>query len=107
MNNTRKIIITIISLTLSACVFQPSVQQGNFIEQDKVEQIEIGMTKNQIRFLMGTPMIDDPFNENRWDYVYFLKIGRNQAASKAWVSIIFEENKVNQIIKDQNLNSNL
>ena len=107
MNNTRKIIITIISLTLSACVFQPSVQQGNFIEQDKVEQIEIGMTKNQIRFLMGTPMIDDPFNENRWDYVYFLRIGRNQAASKAWVSIIFEENKVNQIIKDQNLNPNL
>ena len=107
MNNTRKIIITLISLTMGACVFQPSVQQGNYIEQEKVEQIEIGMTKNQIRFLLGTPMIDDPFNENRWDYVYFLKIGRNQAASKAWVSIIFEENKVNQIIKDQNLNPNL
>ena len=107
MNNTRKIIITIISLTLSACVFQPSVQQGNFIEQDKVEQIEIGMTKNQIRFLMGTPMIDDPFNENRWDYVYFLKIGRNQAISKTWVSIIFDENTVSQIIKDQNLSPNL
>ena len=58
MNYTRKIIIALISLTLSACVFQPSVQQGNFIEQDKVEQIEIGMTKNQIRFLLGTPMID-------------------------------------------------
>ena len=107
MNYTRKIIIALISLKMSACVFQPSVQQGNFIEQDKVEQIEIGMTKNQIRFLMGTPMIDDPFNENRWDYVYFLKIGRNQAAAKIWVSIIFEENKVSQIIKDQNLSPNL
>ena len=107
MNYTRKIIIALISLTMSACVFQPSVQQGNFIEQDKVEQFEIGMTKNQIRFLIGTPMIDDPFNENRWDYVYFLKIGRNQAAAKIWVSIIFEENKVSLIIKDQNLSPNL
>ena len=103
MNYTRKIIIALISLTLSACVFQPSVQQGNFIEPEKVEQIEIGMTKNQIRFLMGTPMIDDPFNENQWDYVYFLKIGRDQAISKKWVSIIFNENTVSQIIKDQNL----
>ena len=51
MNNTKKIIITLISLTMGACVFQPSVQQGNYIEQEKVEQIEIGMTKNQIRFL--------------------------------------------------------
>ena len=94
-------------LILGACVFQPSVQQGNFIEQEKVEQIEIGMTKNQIRFLMGTPMIDDPFNENRWDYVYFLKIGRDKSISKKWVSIIFNENTVSQIIKDQNLNPNL
>ena len=107
MNYTRKIIIVLISLTLSACVFQPGVQQGNFIELEKVEQIEIGMTKNQIRFLMGTPMIDDPFNENRWDYVYFLKIGRDQAISKKWVSIIFNENIVSQIIKDQNLSPNL
>ena len=107
MNYTRITTIALISLSFSACVFQSSVQQGNFIEQEKVEQIEIGMTKNQIRFLMGTPMIDDPFNENRWDYVYFLKIGRNQAISKTWVSIIFDENTVSQIIKDQNLNPNL
>ena len=52
-------------------------------------------------------MIDDPFNKNRWDYVYFLKIGRNQAISKTWVSIIFDENTVSQIIKDQNLSPNL
>ena len=107
MNNTRKIIIALISLTMGACVFQPCVQQGNYIEQEKVEQIEIGMTKNQIRFLLGTPMIDDPFNENRWDYVYFLKIGRNQAISKTWVSIIFDENTVSQIIKDRDLSPNL
>ena len=57
MNYTRKIVIALISLTLSACVFQPSVQQGNFIEPEKVEQIEIGMTKNQIRFQMDLILI--------------------------------------------------
>ena len=75
----------------------------SLIEQEDLDQIEVGMTRNQVRFLLGTPMIDDPFHKDRWDYVYFLKIGREDATFKRWVSVVFEENLVSEIRKDQEL----
>jgi outer membrane protein assembly factor BamE len=65
------------------------------------------MTRNQVRFLLGTPMIDDPFHAGRWDYVYYLKIGRKDAGFKRWVSIYFEEDVVSNIVEDQELNPDL
>jgi len=91
----------------SACVYQANVAQGNFIEDKYLDQVEIGMTRNQVRFLLGTPMIDDPFHENRWDYVYYLIIGRDKALIKKWASILFEDNKVSNVNRDLELNPNL
>ena len=65
------------------------------------------MTKNQVLFLLGTPMINDPFHANRWDYIYFVKVGRNNASFKRWISIYFDDDKVATITKDKQLNSNL
>jgi outer membrane protein assembly factor BamE len=91
----------------SACVYRANISQGNLIKQDDLDQVEIGMTRNQVRFLLGTPMIDDPFHTNRWDYVYYLKIGREDAGFKRWVSVIFEEGEVIEIRKEQELNPEL
>ena len=66
-------------------------------------QVEVGMTKNQVRFLLGTPMIDDPFNKERWDYVYYLKLGRDNAQFRRWVSVFFEDDLVSEIRRDQEL----
>ena len=87
----------------SGCVYRANISQGNLIKTEDLDQIEIGMTKNQIRFLLGTPMIDDPFTKNRWDYIYYLKIGRGDAAQKRWISIFFEEEIVSEIRNDQEL----
>lgn len=103
---TRFLIIAIILASLavsSGCVYRLNIAQGNLIEQEDLDQIEVGMTRNQVRFLLGTPMIDDPFHKDRWDYVYFLKIGREDATFKRWVSVVFEENVVSEIRKDQEL----
>ncbi len=104
------LLIGLISLTLalaSGCVYRANISQGNFIEQDDLDQVEVGMTRNQVRFLLGTPMIDDPFHAGRWDYVYYLKIGRKDATYKRWVSIYFDDNLVVEIHKDQELAPNL
>jgi outer membrane protein assembly factor BamE len=61
------------------------------------------MTRSQVRFLLGTPMIDDPFHEERWDYVYYLRVGREDATFKRWVTIIFDGNVVSEIRRDQKL----
>ena len=104
----RYFLIILSSIVLfSGCVYQANISQGNFIEAEDIGQIEIGMTKNQIRFLLGTPMIDDPFNEDRWDYIYYLKVGRDNAIFKKWISLTFENNQVTEINDDRELNSNL
>lgn len=91
----------------SGCVYRTSIAQGNLIEQEDLDQVEVGMTRNQVRFLLGTPMIDDPFHRARWDYVYYLKVGRDNANFKRWVSVIFEDDVVAEVRKDLELSPNL
>jgi len=58
---------------LSACFLAPykvEVRQGNFIDEKMVSRLKLDMTRDQVRFAMGTPLIIDPFHPNRWDYVY-------------------------------------
>ena len=83
------------------------MSQGNLLEQEDVDQVTLGMTRGQIRFLLGTPMIDDPFHENRWDYVYYLRIGRDKAIFKRWISIYFVNGNVSEVISDQDLRPDL
>ena len=104
----RKSLISVLlcfSLLISSgCVYRASISQGNLIKQEDLDQVKIGMTDNQVRFLLGTPMINDPFHTDRWDYVYFLKIGREDAGFKRWVSVFFEDGAVSEIRKEQELN---
>ena len=55
-------------------VFKFPIQQGNVVTQDMVDKLQPGMTRSQVRFIMGTPLIADTFNQNRWDYLYTLKM---------------------------------
>jgi outer membrane protein assembly factor BamE len=107
----RKLVVSICMLILliaaAGCVYQASLSQGNVIKQEDLDQVEVGMTRGQVRFLLGTPMIDDPFHENRWDYVYFLKLGRDDAILKRWVSIHFVGDTVSEIVAGQELSPDL
>ena len=89
------------------CVYQANLSQGNLLKQEDLDQVEVGMTRRQVRFLLGTPMIDDPFHDGRWDYVYYLKLGRDDAIFKRWISIYFEDEKVSEIVDGQQLSPNL
>ena len=77
----QKILITFITVILLAgCsefpgVYKIDVPQGNIITQEMVDQLRPGMTQNQVRYVMGTPLISDSFNKNRWDYLYRLTKG--------------------------------
>jgi len=92
---------------LAGCVYQAPLSQGNLIKQEDLDQVEVGMTRNQVRFLLGTPLVDDMFHRNRWDYVYYLRIGRDKATFKRWVSIYFDDDKVSSIVRDQELNPDI
>jgi outer membrane protein assembly factor BamE len=74
-------------------IYPPDVQQGNFITQEMVAQLKNGMTKDQVRFLLGTPLLIDNFHQNRWDYPFRLKNGDGQLTASR-VVVFFENDKV-------------
>lgn len=88
---------------LGACVFQIDIQQGNLLEEDLVDQVEVGMSRSAVEFLLGTPMVDDPFHEGRWDYPYYLKRGRSNDITRSWIIIYFEDDRVSRIDRDVTL----
>lgn len=108
MRKTTLLFLSFLMLVLaSGCVYRADISQGNVFDQEDLDQTKIGMTKSQVRFLLGTPMIDDPFTRDRWDYVYYLKLPREEARQKGWISIFFVDGKVTEIRTDQYLSPDL
>jgi outer membrane protein assembly factor BamE len=91
------------SLLLSACIYRIDIQQGNLLEQSDIEQVEVGMTRSQVQFLLGTPMVADSFHQDRWDYAYYLKRGRSRDVDRRWIVVYFDEDRVARIERDLNL----
>jgi outer membrane protein assembly factor BamE len=83
----------------SGCVYRINIQQGNFLDQAAVEQVKPGMTRSQVRYLLGTPMVADPFEKERWDYIYYLKKGRSSHVDSRRVTVYFEGDKVAKLDK--------
>jgi outer membrane protein assembly factor BamE len=83
---------------LSGCVYRPDIQQGNLLSVKDVEQVQVGMTRSQVRFLLGTPMISDPFAPHRWDYLYRMEYGRrNRSIDTVHFIVFFEGDKVTKV----------
>lgn len=72
---------------------RPSMQQGNVVTQKMIDQLKPGMTREQVAFVMGQPVIQNTFNANRWDYVYTRKI-RGIQRSSTTVSLFFADDRL-------------
>lgn len=79
------------------CVYRIPIQQGNFLESKDIDQVTTGMTQAQVRYLLGTPMIADPFTKDRWDYVYYLKTNTMTAPIQQHFVVYFDQGKVSRI----------
>jgi outer membrane protein assembly factor BamE len=87
------------SLLATGCVYRINIQQGNFLNQSAVDTVKEGMTRSQVRYLLGTPMVADPFDKERWDYVYYLKKGRSRHVDERRVTVYFDGDKVARLDK--------
>lgn len=104
--------ITIISivLSLSACsswVYRIDIPQGNYLEQESIDKIQIGMTKEQVKFILGSPVLVDAFDNDTWNYIYRLKSGSSKKldAQKNF-TIKFEDDKLISANGDFELSEN-
>lgn len=101
----KKLLISILWLNFalvtgcSSFPYKVAIQQGNIIEQDQLNRVQPGMTRNQVQYLLGSPMLEDPFHVNRWDYYYSLKKG-GKLQEKHRVSLFFENEKLARIEGD-------
>jgi outer membrane protein assembly factor BamE len=80
-------------------VYKISIPQGNIITQDMVDQLRPGMTKRQVIFVMGTPLVRDPFHQDRWDYVYNFQPGGGIRGQER-VSVFFVEDALTNFTGD-------
>src|SRR3954466_8609925 len=77
----RLLFSLVLTATLCACVYKIDVQQGNLVTQDLVDKLKPGMTKAEVKQVLGTPLLNDVFHQNEWDY-YFSNSRRGRAASQ-------------------------
>jgi outer membrane protein assembly factor BamE len=76
------------------------VQQGNFVSQEAVSKLKLGMTKDQVRFVLGTALLADIFHEDRWDYVYWRKRENSRAVEERRFALFFRDGTLNRIEGD-------
>jgi outer membrane protein assembly factor BamE len=98
MQNTKLLLtsFTLVGLlALAGCsfpgVYKIDIQQGNVVTQDMIDQLRPGMTRRQVRFIMGNPLLTDTFHADRWDYLYSLQPGGGERQQER-VSLIFNGN---------------
>jgi outer membrane protein assembly factor BamE len=96
-----RLVILLAALVLAAsaagCIYRMDIQQGNLLDPEQVDQVEVGMTRSQVRFLLGTPMVIDTFDPDRWDYVYSLRRGHSRKVDRRHLVVWFEGDTVARI----------
>ena len=80
-------------------VYRVDIQQGNVIEQSMINKLEPGMSKSKVRFIMGTPLLVDPFHSNRWEYIYSIEPGGGERAQRH-IAVFFKDDKLTHLEGD-------
>ena len=100
--------VPVLLLILSACgvpripgitPYKPDIQQGNYLSQDLISQVKPGITREQVRFLLGTPLLTDIFHADRWDYVYWRE-AENGKREQRKIALFFADNKLSRMEGD-------
>jgi outer membrane protein assembly factor BamE len=89
--NLFKYLSLLISLVLiTGCVYKMDIQQGNEVTPEQADALRIGMTQTQVRSILGTPLLQDPFSPGRWDYVYQLQ-QQGELVEQRRLTVFFDE----------------
>jgi len=101
---TRTLILAmLVACGTSACnlIYKQNIQQGNALEQDDIDELYVGMNKRQVLFVLGTPSIQDPFQQHRWDYVQTFSRRGGDPVQRT-VTLKFEDDLLTEIIGADN-----
>ena len=80
-------------------VYRLNIPQGNIITQEMIDQLRPGLTKRQVNFILGTPLIKDTFDQDRWDYIYSYQQGGGERIQET-LTVYFENNQLTRFAGD-------
>ncbi len=103
----KRILSIAFAFTAAGCSYLPNlsphrieIQQGNFISQEMVGQLKSGMTRDQVRFALGTPLVADVFHVDRWDYLFVRQRANSREVERRRISVFFEQDVLARIEGD-------
>jgi outer membrane protein assembly factor BamE len=98
--------IALLALIIAGCTYVPlltpykfDIQQGNVVTQEMIARLKPGMTRAQVRFTLGTPLVVDPFRADRWDYV-FVYMKQGVVTEQRRIMVVFKDDKLDRIEGD-------
>ena len=103
----RLIVVLLLALVTSGCglLYKQSIQQGNVLEAEQVDALKPGMTKRQVMLVLGTPAVQSPFHDSRWDYVSSYKDEDGKVELKR-LTVIFDDSVLTRIEGDFDIGKN-
>jgi outer membrane protein assembly factor BamE len=101
--------ILLLPLLLAGCMLAPhkiDIQQGNYVDQEMVAKLKPDMTRSQVRFILGTPLVADAFHPDRWDYVFMTgKAGKVRSQRK--LTVVFDGDRLKRLEGAEGLDAQL
>jgi len=85
--------IAVCAILLAGCIHRIEIQQGNYVTQDQVQKLKTGMTRTEVRQVLGTPLLQDVFHADRWDY-YFSQSRGGKVSDRKLFSVNFKDDKL-------------
>ena len=76
------------------------IQQGNYVTQEMIAKLQPGMTRDQVRFVLGTPLVADAFHEGRWDYMFRRQRANSKEIEQRRIVIFFDDGRLSRIEGD-------
>jgi outer membrane protein assembly factor BamE len=87
-------LLCLAALLSAGCVYRMPVQQGNLLDPSQVAQLQEGMTRTQVSYLLGTPMVPPTFDDSRWDYFYYVRARQLKEPYTRRLTVFFEDDRV-------------
>ena len=105
----RPLVAALLAAAVAACSvpripgitpYKMDIQQGNFVSQESIAQVKPGMSREQVRYLLGTPLVADIFHADRWDYVYWREASDGKREERRVALFFSPDNKLERITGD-------
>jgi outer membrane protein assembly factor BamE len=95
-------LILLVGTQTAGCLnyYRMDIQQGNVVNDEMLSKLRAGMSRDQVRYVLGTPLVDDPFHKDRWDYVYSFRTGGSKSAEQSRVTVYFSGDRAQRFEKD-------